>query len=309
MRKFLLIFGIAIIGVVTLFCGFIYLITKDEVTGNDGVDDWYFENIWHIAILAKKFSNFWPFETDFEIFSSQNSNIQEFSIFYPKNLETENQKFPAIVMLNGTNTPVSLYKPILKHLASWGFIVIGNEEKTSGDGLGASKTLDFLLALNKNSEKFAGKIDTAKIGIFWHSQGGAGAINAVTKFENGKNFQAIYTASAISEKLADKLHKTYNVSEIKIPYFMMNSTGANDSFFITSLSELEKNFQKTSWPKIMGRMKNIDHKDVLEYGDSYATAWFLWILQNNNEAKKVFIWENPEILQNSWWQDVKIQNF
>ncbi len=38
------------------------------------------------------------------------------------------------------------------------------------------------------------------------------------------------------------------------------------------------------------------------------TAWFLYWLQNDNEAKNVFFGDNAEILSNSNWQDVE-KNF
>ena len=36
-------------------------------------------------------------------------------------------------------------------------------------------------------------------------------------------------------------------------------------------------------------------------------AWFLYQLQNDNEAAKIFVGSNPELLQNDNWQDVMIK--
>ena len=83
-------------------------------------------------------------------------------------------------MVNGTGVAASKYKPVFDHLASWGFIVIGNEDESAGGGASAAASLDYILTLNSDSNsKFSGKIDVDNIGIGGHSQGGLGAINAV----------------------------------------------------------------------------------------------------------------------------------
>ena len=56
--------------------------------------------------------------------------------------------------------------------ASWGFIVVGNEDENSRTGASTSATLDFMLNLNKDSNSdFYGKIDVNNIGVSGHSQG------------------------------------------------------------------------------------------------------------------------------------------
>lgn len=37
-------------------------------------------------------------------------------------------------MVNGTELPCNQYEPIFEHLASRGFIVIGNDNEAAGDG-------------------------------------------------------------------------------------------------------------------------------------------------------------------------------
>ena len=57
----------------------------------------------------------------------------------------------------------------------------------------------------------------------------------------------------------------------------------------------------------MAREKNRDHGDMLRYADGYMTAWFLYYLQDNEEAGTAFFGENAEILTNPNWQDVKVE--
>lgn len=100
-------------------------------------------------------------------------------------------------MVNGTGVPASKYEAVLEHLATWGFIVIGNEDASSWDGVSSSASLDFLLTLNDSPDSvFYQKIDTNNIGIAGHSQGGVGAINAASVFENSDIYGSVYVASA-----------------------------------------------------------------------------------------------------------------
>ena len=73
-----------------------------------------------------------------------------------------------------------------------------------------------------------GKIDTEKIGIIGYSQGGAGAINSITRYENGKMYKTIFTGSAPYALLSKNLRWEYDISKIEIPYFMIGGTGWTD---------------------------------------------------------------------------------
>ena len=56
--------------------------------------------------------------------------------------------------------------------------------------------------------------------------------------------------------------------------------------------------------KVIARKKNVDHGDSHLQTDGYMTAWFMYWLKNDTEAKKVFFGDNAEILTNKNWQDV-----
>ncbi len=67
-----------------------------------------------------------------------------------------------------------------KHLSSWGFIIVGNDDPLTWFWDSAIKTLNYMLNLNKdNSSIFYNKIDTKKIWLSGHSQGGGGVINYI----------------------------------------------------------------------------------------------------------------------------------
>lgn len=293
------------------FIGFMVYIDSQNITNNDWVDQKYFKKVETIKENEGIYKNLWEFEVSHFEEKSVNEKIGNFSVFYPNVMETSDEKFPVIIMVNGTYTPASLYFPILEHLSSWWFVVIGNEDNLSGSWEATSLTLDYILNLNSHQDSiFYNKIDETKIGVFGHSQWWAGAINAVTKFQNSGKFASLYTASAASLDMARNNHWDYKIENIKIPYFMTAGTLKSDAWMIATKKSLNENFEKISSNKItiMARRKNIWHKDILEFADSYATAWFLLTLKDDENAKKIFLWEKPEIQNNPNWVDVKIKN-
>lgn len=108
-------------------------------------------------------------------------NYKKYEIYYPEELTSADKKYPVIVVSNGTGVKGSKAKAMFEHFASWGFIVIGNEEEYSWNGFASDMSLNYLLKCSNDKESiFYQKIDTDNIGSLGHSQGGVGAINTVT---------------------------------------------------------------------------------------------------------------------------------
>lgn len=68
---------------------------------------------------------------------------------------------------------------------------------------------------------------TALLGIAGYSQGGAGAIRAVTECENSGLYKTIFTGSAAHSYLA-QMWGGYDASKVSIPWFMTAATGNSD---------------------------------------------------------------------------------
>lgn len=268
------------------------------------VDSW--------GVLEKKYTSYGEFEVNSIEFESNEELFDNYKIWYPTKLEeNNNEKYPIVVFVNGTGVPYQKYGATFEHLASWGFVVIGNDDANSASGKSSSITLDYILSLNSNEESmFFNKLDITNVGISGHSQGGVGAINAVTEFDNSNVFTSIYTASTTSIELANALEWNYDVTKISIPYFMVAGTGKVDAETIAPLESMVKNYMNlnSNIKAVMARRKNTDHGDMLLYADGYMTAWFRYTLMNDDEAGKVFLGDSAEILSNSSnWQDVRIR--
>lgn len=250
----------------------------------------------------------------YEIASYEQAVMQVFEkyiIYYPVALETQNKKYPVIILCNGTGVPVSKYLALPKHLASWGFIVIGTEETYAWNGFGAEMSFRHLERLNNHQtidEKpniFYQKIDLERVGITGHSQGGVGVLNAITAQEHHSKYRAAAALSPTNKELAHNLEWDYDAAKVDTPILLLSGEGGGDDWVVTG-EQLEEIFQDIAGSKVMARRKNTDHGTMLYAAHGYVTAWFLWHLQQDENAAKAFSGDSPEIMQNSLYTDQKL---
>ena len=121
---------------------------------------------------------------------SDDKRIGKIRVWYPSEVADTAALYPAILVVNASNTPAYKYEGWFKRLASWGFVVIGNEDPQAGTGETASITLDYILNLPEDHTLY-GRIDEDRIGIVGFSQGGAGALAAVSEYENSSTYPTL----------------------------------------------------------------------------------------------------------------------
>lgn len=239
------------------------------------------------------------FEADY----AENADIKKIEIWYPKELETSGEKYPVVVFVNGTGIAASRYKPVFEHLASWGFIAIGNEDPSTWEGKKADATLSWLLAANEDETSiFYHRVDTNNIGITGHSQGGVGVFHAINETEHKELYKCAVSLSPTQEDMAEALKMPYDSSKTAIPVMIL-AGAPNDVISLEGLNDMVK---KISAGVVAARRSNTDHGQMLYSGDGYVTAWFMWQLQGDETAAAAFLGENTEILHNANWQDVMI---
>ncbi len=280
---------------------------KVELQAKDYPEN-YFESITHKGTLEKKYAVYGSSVVK-EIIKKNvtgKAEITAYKIWYPAELETSSDKYPAVACLNGSGTTYADCEPLYKHLASWGFIVIGNNQPQAVSGISGLESVEILKELNADSASpLYNKINLEKIGLQGGSQGGTGAFNTVTSDSPLNTFASLITLSAAKKGVLDW---TYDLSSIKIPCFMLQGDGPFDSELVTSLRALKENFEECNGETYMARRKGADHEDIPKVADSYLTAWFLYTLKGDKEAEKVFKGDNPELFNNANWIDVDSKN-
>lgn len=282
----------------------------------------YYQQTPVCGTIEAEYAAMGDYEVSYAEYPALDVLIKQYKVWYPSALEEGSQEWPIVVMANGTGVPASRYEPIFQHLASWGFVVIGNEQQASWQGDGSEGALELLIRLNEDPESvFYQKLDLECVGAAGHSQGAIGAINGVTSQPNGWRYKALYTASTPSSRYAMTLNWNYDVSKIQIPYFMAAGTGLLDAgeeglpevvedtqeISISPLWSQEENYSliPNTTPKLRARRTGADHAEMLPWGDGYMTAWFMYWLQGDQEAGEAFVGEGAEILSNPCWQDLE----
>ena len=263
------------------------------------------------------------YDVDYAEYPAQDLLIKQYKIWYPSALAgEEGREWPIVVMANGTGVPASRYTPVFRHLASWGFVVIGNEMQNSWSGGASAGALDLLAELNEDpSSLFYHKLDLDNVGSAGHSQGAIGAINAVTAQPNGDSYKALYLASTPSSLYASTLEWAYDPALIDVPCFMTAGTGLLDAgeagspevaeeaqeVSIAPLWSQEENYSliPDSVPKLRARRTGADHAEMLPWPDGYMTAWFMYWLQGDEAAGRAFFGPDAEIVHNPLWQDIE----
>ena len=200
------------------------------------------------------------------------NDFSGYTVFYPREMESQNCLFPWIVWGNGTTQRgIGYYGAWDQHLASWGIVVIHSHADGGGglSGAGPMKAgVD--IAYKLASGKMRGKL-TAKGGVAGHSQGGIGAqLVAASKSEIGAVVDLQGGGMANHNK----------------PALML--TGKRD-FMEGSVNSA---YGMLRGPAILYNYSDADHimspMSKVEYRAS-AAQFFRWVLADDMMARKAFI--------------------
>lgn len=226
----------------------------------------------------------------------------KYEVYYPAALKESGRKYPVLVMVNGSGVRGSRYPAVFRHYASWGFIVVGNEHDTSFAGDSADANLAFIVRQNEDPESaLYRKADLDRVGIVGHSQGGVGVFAAITAQPRSGMYRAAVSLSPVPEESAKAIRWGYDASKVKIPVMVLAGT-ENDCISLKQLSAL---YSHIGSGKVTARRSKAGHPEMLFSADGYVTAWFMWLLQDDQEAAKAFTGEKPELPTNPLYQDQK----
>ena len=138
-------------------------------------------------------------------------NLALYTVFYP-GVMPEGEKFPLLTWGNGTCAMPEGYGPLLRQVASHGYIVVAANSRYVGSGEAQRKGVDFMFAQNEDpNSKYYQKIDTTKVGAFGHSQGSGGTamasaderISTVILFNGGSQASKPYLAISGERDIGD----------------------------------------------------------------------------------------------------------
>ena len=289
--------GIVLLVLILLIAGFLFWLSRRPFVPND-----YTETVETGGALEAKYLAMGPYEVK-QVKAEAPEDWKEFVAYYPAQLEDSGDQWPAVVFVNGTGVYAAKYPALFRHLASWGFIVLGNEDPGTFSGDSTDATLAWLLEQNGDLDSvFYQKVDTAHMGLSGHSQGGVGVFNAISEQPNGGLYTRAVSLSPTQEDLAAALNIPYDPSKTVIPTLVLAGT-SND---VITPEGMEKLYGKLGGPKAMALRTDTDHGSMLYSGDGYVTAWLMYWLRGDEEAGKAFWGEAPELAGNPNWRGVQI---
>lgn len=309
MKKVLKIIGIIVLVIAVLIAALLVYLSKKPAVADD-----YTSKVQTGGAIEARYLAMGSHDVSYLEIAGMH-DFKKYEIYYPSDITSGTEQYPVVIYSNGTGIKASKYPAVLKHLASWGFIVMATEEENSWNGFSSEMCLRTIIMLNETetiegweTNPFYGHVDLDNIGVSGHSQGGVGVINAATENKHGDMIRTIFSASPTNLALAEALQWEYDPSLISVPIFLISSTGSSDENLVVSGTQLQEIYDAVpdSVIKVMARRTNAEHGDMLSFADGYMTAWFMWQLQGDQEAAKAFIGADAEILTNELYQDQRV---
>lgn len=219
------------------------------------------------------------------------------TIYCPPNMSTSNTTYPILVWANGTMVTADFYAGLLTALSNMGYIVVANDESMSADGTAQLYSLDFVINESNNaSSPLYGKIDTNRIALVGHSQGGRSSVNASTDSRvkcvisiAGSNFD--YEAAL----------------DTKPTLFF----GGTKDWIVSPEQWLVTAFDAVKGPAVYGCLNGATHTTCTSdpsqytyYIDKWCDAWL-----NGNEQSKGIFRNGGEMSNDGRWADFRSKGF
>ena len=219
-------------------------------------------------------------------------------VYYMSELLTHDSKFPIVSWANGTGCPPSLYDGLLRELASAGFIVVASDETMAADGTAQIAQIDFVIGENSNkSSALYKKVDSSKIGVIGHSQGGRSAVNAGAMDDRILCVLSLAGSNYVEE--AEKLSK---------PVLFM--AGTKDKV-VDANKWLVTAYNAVKGPAVYASLNGAIHTTCCSNPTAYsryAISWFNAWFYNDNNHKDMFT-DGGELSTDSNWSGFMCKGF
>lgn len=224
-------------------------------------------------------------------------------LYYPSDIELLD-RLPVLAWANGTGQLTENYDYWLRHLASWGFIVVSSRDTDTADGASTLDAANYVIAQSETvGSEFYRKADAARVGAAGHSQGAGSVIRLFQDMQAPfSSFVAIHPPPWlltwwVSGVTADKLGRATKGSIL-----LLNSDQDGGA---TDLKRYYRSITQVTVTKAYGVLRRAQHDDVMGapscsnvssgrcvtgvYGYlGYPTQWFLWNLAGEDLGPTAF---------------------
>lgn len=223
-------------------------------------------------------------------------------IYYPTNMTSNH---PIVTWGNGTYTNPTMYSVLLRHVASYGFVVVCSYGSNQGTGTKMINAAQYMVNRNGTSSSiFYNKLDVSNIGSMGHSQGACGAVNAAT---NSSLVKTCLSLSLVSQERLRSLGCSCDVTRLGNKPTLLFSGQYEGIYATIDVTQNYYNRMVARYiPSAMAVLRNSGHNECMNSGDpsrfkGYVAAWLLYQLKGNSYARRAFAGTNPEIKTNTNW--------
>lgn len=249
-------------------------------------------------------------------------------IFYPSDIASSTTRMPLVVWANGTAATPDKYTYWLRHLASWGFVIVATRDQQTGYGNTVLDSLAYMQAEEANpASPFYHRIDFSHVGAAGHSQGASGAANAM--FHSNGVITTTVTFHLPSQMWcnpADNCLLTPTLTSGTGSIFYVSGTADGLIAPDTQGSGTQLNSQTAYYnatpgamPKAKALLKGTNHNDISgtpgcgllgllqscnngTYGYlGFPTAWLVWRLKGDAAAGAAFKSGSGEFFTATAW--------
>ncbi|TQF74319.1 alpha/beta hydrolase [Rhodococcus spelaei] len=232
--------------------------------------------------------------------------VPGYQVFHPADIAVSPDRHPVVTFGNGSYATYVQYEELLRHLASWGFVVVVADSSVTGDGTEILAAARYILAQNDNPESvFHDRIDVAHVAAVGHSQGAGGSINASTASGG------LITSTAVLDLpdpwWASRPVDVFDVTRLTGPVFYL--TGSDDP---VSTAIPQAAFHAVSpGPAARGRLLGVGHNWPSDGGGfrGYLTAWLRFTLTGDADAARAFVGPAPELLADPRWDGTAVKGW
>lgn len=216
------------------------------------------------------------------------------TLYYPRDIAQSDRRHPVIVWGNGTFAFPVVYRDLLLHWASQGFVVAAANTPQSNLGISMRAGIDLLTHRNADPNSiFHDRVDLEHIGASGHSQGGAAAI-------------VVGADPRVDTILPIQPGPLANINDVHVPALLL--AGQRDSivfpFLVKAFYDAADHI-----PAIYGEVRGADHFTVVGDPGPFAaptTAWFRAHLMGDRTAGAEFFGPNCGIcVDTTTWSDVR----
>ncbi|MBL3658905.1 poly(ethylene terephthalate) hydrolase family protein [Fulvivirga sediminis] len=258
--------------------------------------------LWVSTVAFAQRSNFTQYENSgpypVEIIRNEGSLFSGFDIYKPRNLGSSGELHPILTWGNGTGATPITYNGLLRHMASWGYVVIAADDRNVGSGDEMVEGIDYMLAENADpGSEYYQKLNTQAIGAFGHSQGGAGTINTAKQDSRVTSIAPLAPATFTFPFF-------YSTEDVNCPMFIM--VGAIDAL-ANPLAVFSTSFMSSSTTALYGSLEGNGHFSWVGSAGSfrkYVTAWFEATLKKDPDAEALFFSDSAPIFNDNSWRTI-----